>query len=296
MTALACPLGIRLLSARLDLRDTLATTPRKPAVPLPRHLDARARTRVHAIAVHRRRDDTPIGRVTIWRDARGLRALQLEPQAFADSALGAEAIDALLGALPTRRRAITITGMRHARRTVARAHFSPQSQAIDEAHAALGIARDDADARGLARVREPRRLELLGADAAKRPLWLLPATARAFRAMRRAASEDGIVLDAVSGFRSVGYQVALIRRKLARGQSLAEALTVLAAPGYSEHHSGRALDLGTPGCPPAEEVFETTPAYAWLERHAARFGFRLSYPRGNPHGIAYEPWHWYDAG
>ncbi|MET0229666.1 MAG: D-alanyl-D-alanine carboxypeptidase family protein, partial [Rhodanobacteraceae bacterium] len=35
-----------------------------------------------------------------------------------------------------------------------------------------------------------------------------------------------------------------------------------------------------------------SPAFRWLMRHAKRFGFRLSYPRSNRHGIAYEPWHW----
>lgn len=72
-----------------------------------------------------------------------------------------------------------------------------------------------------------------------------------------------------------------------------EILNVNAAPGYSEHHGGRALDIGTPGEPPAEESFEHTPAFAWLTRHAGDFGFVMSYPRGNPHGIVYEPWHWY---
>ena len=31
---------------------------------------------------------------------------------------------------------------------------------------------------------------------------------------------------------------------------------------------------------------------AWLRTNAPRFGFHLSYPRNNPHGIGYEPWHW----
>ena len=56
--------------------------------------------------------------------------------------------------------------------------------------------------------------------------------------------------------------------------------------------SGRAVDLTTPGYAPVEEEFERSPAFAWLKRHASRFGFRLSYPRRNRHGIAYEPWHW----
>jgi D-alanyl-D-alanine carboxypeptidase len=77
---------------------------------------------------------------------------------------------------------------------------------------------------------------------------------------------------------------------------LQEILKVNAAPGFSEHHSGRAIDIGTPGQPPAEESFEHTAAYAWLDAHAEQFGFRLSYPRGNSHGISYEPWHWYWIG
>jgi LAS superfamily LD-carboxypeptidase LdcB len=41
-----------------------------------------------------------------------------------------------------------------------------------------------------------------------------------------------------------------------------------------------------------DEEFAATVAYRWLEEHAPGFGFTLTYPRGNPHGIGYEPWHW----
>ncbi len=47
-----------------------------------------------------------------------------------------------------------------------------------------------------------------------------------------------------------------------------------------------------PGEPPAEESFEATPAFAWLQAKAPAHGFHMSYPRDNPHGIIYEPWHW----
>jgi D-alanyl-D-alanine carboxypeptidase len=73
---------------------------------------------------------------------------------------------------------------------------------------------------------------------------------------------------------------------------IADILKINAAPGYSEHHTGRALDLTTADSPPLEVGFETTQAYAWLVEHAGEHGFRLSYPRDNPHGINYEPWHW----
>ena len=88
------------------------------------------------------------------------------------------------------------------------------------------------------------------------------------------------------------YQLGIFERKLARGLTVEEILKVNAAPGYSEHHGGRALDIGTPDEPPAEESFEKTAAFAWLQRNADGHGFVLSYPRDNPHGIVYEPWHW----
>ena len=53
-----------------------------------------------------------------------------------------------------------------------------------------------------------------------------------------------------------------------------------------------ALDIGAPDEPPAEESFERTAAFAWLQEHAGEHGFAMSYPRDNPHGIVYEPWHW----
>jgi D-alanyl-D-alanine carboxypeptidase len=52
------------------------------------------------------------------------------------------------------------------------------------------------------------------------------------------------------------------------------------------------VDFTAPGFDALEETFERSPAFAWLQRNASRFGFALSYPRGNRHGIAYEPWHW----
>ena len=110
--------------------------------------------------------------------------------------------------------------------------------------------------------------------------------------MQAAAAAEGIRLQVVSAFRPVDYQVALIRKKLEAGSCLQDILKVSAAPGYSEHHSGRALDITTDGFEPLQEAFETSAAFAWLRRSADGFGFALSYPRNNRHGLAYEPWHW----
>ncbi len=144
----------------------------------------------------------------------------------------------------------------------------------------------------LALVPEPNWLLLAGFDRWQRPLWLHPQAARAWHHMAASALRDGVILDAVSGYRSHDYQLGIFERKLARGLTVDAILQVNAAPGFSEHHSGMALDIGTTDSPPAEESFETTTAFAWLCTHAAAHGFTLSYPRNNPHGIIYEPWHW----
>ena len=159
----------------------------------------------------------------------------------------------------------------------------------------LGLDGVYAERTGLALVPEPARLRLAGFDRYRRPLWLTAPAARAWRTMHAAALAEGVVLDAISGYRSHDYQLGIFERKLARGQTVEQILTVNAAPGYSEHHSGRALDIGTPGEPPAEESFEATGAFEWLRDNAAAYGFVMSYPRENPYGIVYEPWHWYHA-
>jgi D-alanyl-D-alanine carboxypeptidase len=121
---------------------------------------------------------------------------------------------------------------------------------------------------------------------------LAPETARAWRAMKVAALENGVELLLVSGFRSVGYQADLIRRKLASGQEIDAILRVNAAPGFSEHHTGRAVDVATPGTRPLTEAFASSAAFGWLTEQGQRFGFRMPYGRDNDYGFAYEPWHW----
>ncbi len=158
--------------------------------------------------------------------------------------------------------------------------------------AALGLDHSYGDRTGLGLVAEPSRLEFAGIDRYRRTLWLLAPAARAWRRMQVAALAQGVSLQAISGYRSHAHQLGIFERKLARGLSLDEVLAVNAAPGYSEHHGGCTLDIGTPGEPAAEEGFEATPAYQWLTANAGIFGFAMSYPRGNPHGIVFEPWHW----
>ena len=121
---------------------------------------------------------------------------------------------------------------------------------------------------------------------------LVPEAAEAWQAMKAAAADEGITLQLVSAFRSIARQAEVLRRKLARGESIVDVLRVCAPPGYSEHHTGRAVDVATPGAAILDAAFADSAAFAWLQAHADVYGFCLSFPQGNALGYAYEPWHW----
>ena len=156
----------------------------------------------------------------------------------------------------------------------------------------LGIPLDYGRSRRLPLQAESPTLACIGPDLLGRNQHLAPRAAAAWGRMLKAACQDGVVLELVSAFRSVEYQAGIIRRKQQQGQPMDTILAVSAAPGFSEHHTGRALDLSTPGCTPLTTEFETSTAFRWLTARAGGFGFTLSYPRENGHGSAYEPWHW----
>jgi zinc D-Ala-D-Ala carboxypeptidase len=161
---------------------------------------------------------------------------------------------------------------------------------------ALDIPADYAAMRRLDPQIEATHLVVAESGPTGREIRLDPGAAAAWQRMRDLASGEGIVLLAVSGFRSIERQTEIIQRKIAEGETIEEVLRTIAAPGYSEHHTGRAVDIGVPNDPPLTEGFALTAAFRWLEAHAREFGFELSYPRDNPHGFVYEPWHWCHRG
>lgn len=140
--------------------------------------------------------------------------------------------------------------------------------------------------------REATELVSIGDDIYGRKQKLASNAASAWQELRTSAASDGVTLQIVSAFRDVAYQRQIIERKLAAGQTLEQILRVSAAPGYSEHHTGRAIDITSSGCKPLMEEFEQTPEFAWLFRRAKNFGFSMTYPRNNKFGVIYEPWHW----
>jgi D-alanyl-D-alanine carboxypeptidase len=156
----------------------------------------------------------------------------------------------------------------------------------------LGIPRSYCVDRGMPTYEDAVELVSAGLDVAGREQWLRPAAAAAWHRMRAEAESDGAILLLVSAFRSFDQQRGILARKLVAGQTLEDILAVNMPPGYSQHHSGNAVDLATPGCALLSEDFERTEAFAWLRKCAASHGFSLTYPRGNSYGINYEPWHW----
>lgn len=156
----------------------------------------------------------------------------------------------------------------------------------------LGISMALVKARGLPECVEATELEVVETGEDVKKHFLVPTAAQAWRALKVAALGEDVELFIVSAFRSVERQAELVRRKLATGQTIEEVLTVCAPPGFSEHHTGRAIDLSTPGAPLLELEFDQTAAFAWLTLHANDFGFYLSFPAGNLQGYLYEPWHW----
>lgn len=116
-----------------------------------------------------------------------------------------------------------------------------------------------------------------------------------FADMVQAARGDGIRLQPLSGFRTEEDQAYLFFEvKKDRRQSSLERATVSAPPGYSEHHTGYAIDIGDPARPGTnlDESFAETEVFEWLQDNALAYGFELSFQGEGEETVSYEPWHW----
>ncbi len=119
-------------------------------------------------------------------------------------------------------------------------------------------------------------------------------TAKALEQMIAAAKSEGLNFNLQSGYRSYSFQVSLYDRYVQQ-QGKATADTQSARPGYSEHQTGMAADLGSvshPSCD-VEACFGETAEGKWLAANAHTYGFVIRYQQGKDGttGYAYEPWH-----
>lgn len=122
---------------------------------------------------------------------------------------------------------------------------------------------------------------------------LNPTTARAAERLFAAAAAAGSPMTLVSGYRSYATQVSTYGGWVAReGQAMADVAS--ARPGYSEHQTGWAFDIGdATGACALQPCFKDTGAAVWAAAHAWEFGFIVRYPWmfHETTGYYYEPWH-----
>lgn len=107
------------------------------------------------------------------------------------------------------------------------------------------------------------------------------------------ARNAGHRLTVVSAYRSYGQQSALYSDYVrSYGQAYADSIS--ARPGFSEHQTGLAADVGqlTPTCQ-LEACFGSTSDGRWVAKNAYKYGFIVRYPKGQQQvtGYTYEPWH-----
>lgn len=116
----------------------------------------------------------------------------------------------------------------------------------------------------------------------------------AFEKMAAEAKLADFNLNAFSTYRSFEYQTTLYDRYVARdGKKAAD--TYSARPGYSEHQTGLAFDIGEVNFEQhfASSSFGETGAGKWVAANAHRFGFIMRYPKGKEQitGYMHEAWH-----
>ena len=124
-------------------------------------------------------------------------------------------------------------------------------------------------------------------------------TFKAFSAMAEAMKvETGRKLLIESSYRSNSFQAITFLSILKLYDfDVAKTAKRAAIPGYSEHGtpSQLAFDVQNIEGFPSNETpqdFESTEEYNWLVANAGKFNFYMSYPKDNPYGLMFEPWHW----
>ncbi len=127
-----------------------------------------------------------------------------------------------------------------------------------------------------------------------RNVKLLPSAMSALNEMLgdffAATGNNGVM--ARSGYRTVEYQQELYEDDLA--SSGASSSTLVAMPGYSEHHTGLVVDFTTYNSQTdSYREFDGTGDFAWIMENCHRYGFINRYPEGKEKLtlIDNEPWH-----
>lgn len=137
---------------------------------------------------------------------------------------------------------------------------------------------------------EPEALELISEGYTEHEdIYLAKVAYENFKKMADDSKGKNLSLVVNSGYRDYNSQQKTYDLYVkSYGQKYAE--TYAALPGYSEHQTGLAVDVGARGA----KTFASTEEYKWMLDNAYKYGFVLRYPKDKVKitGYNYEPWHY----
>ena len=113
----------------------------------------------------------------------------------------------------------------------------------------------------------------------------------AFLEMKKAMNKENLNIRIISAYRDYNYQENLYNNYL-KNEKQSIVYTYSARPGYSEHHTGLAIDVDN--TIQSYNNFYLTKEFVWMQDNAYKYGFILRYPKGKEEitGYSYEPWHY----
>ena len=142
-------------------------------------------------------------------------------------------------------------------------------------------------------IEEEENLVLWGHDIYKRKIFISHRSRPYLFSLDSAAKSNDITLLIISGYRSYLKQAQIINNKLESGKPLSQILKENELPGYSQHHTGSAIDICTENDNTLAINFQYSREYKWLIKNAHLYNYYLSYSDTTTSNINFEPWHWY---
>ena len=142
-------------------------------------------------------------------------------------------------------------------------------------------------------IKEEKELFFAGYDIYERKIFMSHKSINNWFRLDSAAKVNDIHLLIVSAYRSYKHQAQIIERKIKLGKSLINILKENKLPGFSEHHTGCAIDFTNKNYNGLSENFKYSKEYTWLLENAHLYNFYLTYSEDVIMDIGFEPWHWY---
>ena len=133
-------------------------------------------------------------------------------------------------------------------------------------------------------------------NAYGKALQIEPETYRHFEQLRTALKQKGIQIELDSVYRSVARQQEIVA-EFTQKYGADYVKQYVAVPGYSEHHTGLAVDIcllvDGKVIDDNDEMIAQKEIFAQIHPLLAEYGFILRYPQGKESvtGYSYEPWH-----